>query len=82
MCLLPIFWYRLNQIVLDKAGCRHGFRPAWANILEKIRHKVLKIFLVAHPGFQFAHPGFDNVGGQITFKAVDYGTIGSHYITT
>jgi len=38
--------------------------------------------LVCPPWFSVCPPGFNNVGGQITFKAVDYGTTGSHYITT
>jgi len=52
----------------------HGFRPGWANIFWR------KFGAKRQKNFQFADLGFNNVGGQITFK-VDYGTIGSHYIT-
>ena len=53
-----------NKVGL-RQGRRHGFKPGWANILGKIRHEApKKIFCSAHPGFQFAHPGFNNTGGQ------------------
>jgi len=58
----------------------HGFRPGWANIIWR-KFGAFLFGAKRQKIFQFAHLGFNNMGGQITFK-VDYGTIGSHYITT
>ena len=45
-----------TKVMGFEQGHRHGFRPGWANILEKIRRVAPKIFLVCPPWFSVWPP--------------------------